>query len=776
MQLRIHVSTPFETTEHHSSELGTYAWQQLSSRVDELTAAWQGDDLPPDLARYLPEQPPALRQMTLVELIKVDLEFRWLHYSLPKKLEEYLGEFPELAVGGEIPCDLIYEEFHIRSRTEDCPRTDEYLERFPRQADQLRRLFDVQTNKTSSTVISTRRLPEVEVGQQLDDFDLLTRLGKGAFASVYLARQRSMQRLVALKVSADRGDEPQTLAQLDHPHIVRVFDQRFVPDRRLRLLYMQLVPGGTLQAVVDRVRETPVAKRTGRLLSEAVDGALAARGESPTEESSLRRRLAGAKWPEVVCWLGARLAAALDYAHGRGVLHRDVKPANVLLTAEGVPKLADFNVSFSSKLDGATPAAYFGGSLAYMSPEQLEASNPAHPRAANELDGRSDVFSLGVMLWELLTGVRPFGTEQFEGSWTETLARLTERRRAGLPAEALAALPHDLPQGMTEALLSAMAANAEDRPRTAGELARQLELCLQPRAQRLFRPGNVSIAHWARRWPLWAIIACAVLPNAVFSGLNIVFNLEIVVEKLAAAVPSIRDVFKSVMLWVVNGAAYSVGTALGLYWSWPVIRFIREGRSSNSTFARHDADSIRRRIMWLGDYLSWVTFVLWFLSGFVFAGWLHHEMARHGEPVSLDLYGHFIPTQFLYGLIAGTQVFFALTTLAVRSFDPLLIVPASSEDHATNLRTLRQRSGWYFAIAISTPFVALLLLGTTQNEEYRNSIVITAATGFVCSLFAWYLFRLIQDDIDALVAASEPQARAFASGGDGTESFWTASR
>ena len=210
---------------------------------------------------------------------------------------------------------------------------------------------------------------------------------------------------------------------------------------------VQYVPGGTLQPVVQRVQHAAPHQRTGRLLLDVVDGALEQRGELRPSESSVRRKLESWSWPEAVAWLGARLAAALDYAHRKNVLHRDIKPANVLLTAEGQPKLADFNVSFSSKLDGATPAAYFGGSLAYMSPEQLEAANPAHTRDPRELDGRSDVFSLGVMLWELLTGERPFGDEHFSGSWNTTLDGLIERRRQGVSGEMLARLPRDLPPG-----------------------------------------------------------------------------------------------------------------------------------------------------------------------------------------------------------------------------------------------------------------------------------------------------------------------------------------
>src|SRR6185436_3736876 len=104
------------------------------------------------------------------------------------------------------------------------------LARFPEQARELERLFGWQQAAHCSTSLFGSRPVAVDLnlqpGERIDDFDLLARLGEGAFAKVYLARQNSMQRLVALKVSADRGSEPQTLAQLDHDQIVRVYDQR----------------------------------------------------------------------------------------------------------------------------------------------------------------------------------------------------------------------------------------------------------------------------------------------------------------------------------------------------------------------------------------------------------------------------------------------------------------------------------------------------------------------------------------------------------------------
>src|SRR5262245_57117817 len=168
-----------------------------------------------------------------------------------------------------------------------------------------------ETFSATTQLCSARRIEGFTAGQKIEDFDLLVELGKGAFGSVFLARQVSMHRMVALKLSADKGNEPQTLATLEHPNIIRVYDQRTLPGQKVRLLYMQFAPGGTLAEVVKHVRATPEATRNGSLLVTAVNEALEKSGTATTDNSRLQRRLAASGWPETVCRLGIQLAQAL---------------------------------------------------------------------------------------------------------------------------------------------------------------------------------------------------------------------------------------------------------------------------------------------------------------------------------------------------------------------------------------------------------------------------------------------------------------------------------
>ncbi len=420
--------------------------QNGADGLGRLVADWEEGRTPSDLSDYLPD-PAKIRRAALIELVGIDMEYRWLKNDCPKRLTDYCAEYPEL-LEEPLPAELLYEEFRLRKQGGEDVAAAEYLSEFPLQAESFEQMFDRDSmaGREDVMMLGLSGFDEFEIGQHLDDFELVLELGHGAFARVFLARQLSMQRWVALKISRNVGVEPQTLAQLDHPNIVRVFDQRLLEERALRVLFMEYVPGGTLLDVVKLVRVTPQAQRSGQLLLDAIDKTLAKKGEMKPSETSLRSEIAAMSWPETVAWMGMRLADALEYAREHGVLHRDIKPANVLLSVEGIPKLADFNVSSSEEVSTEDAACFVGGSLAYMSPEQLEACAVGAP---GTLDTRSDIYALGVMLWELLTGSRPF-TDDGTGESPPSPKKALEARRRGVDPAAEARLPDDCPPRCAE--------------------------------------------------------------------------------------------------------------------------------------------------------------------------------------------------------------------------------------------------------------------------------------------------------------------------------------
>src|SRR5262249_49503957 len=140
--------------------------------------------------------------------------------------------------------------------------------------------------------------------------------------------------------------------------------------------------------------------RSGSELLEVLDR-LGGRDEPPTGRSASRLALAGRSYAQAVAWWGARMAEALSLAHDHGVLHRDIKPSNVLLNADGIPMLLDFNLARETVSDGGELASKLGGTLDYMAPEHLDELAEGIP---GRVDARSDVYSLGVLLYEALAG------------------------------------------------------------------------------------------------------------------------------------------------------------------------------------------------------------------------------------------------------------------------------------------------------------------------------------------------------------------------------------
>jgi serine/threonine protein kinase len=716
----------------------------LATVVERFVAEWDTSGYPPDMAAFLPDSP-AVRRVTLIELIKVDLEYRWLKSNLPKRLIEYCEEFPELRAE-PLPTDLIYEEFHIRRQSGIAVDPREYLDEFPDQAERLKQLLNIHDDYRSTLIAAPGAqgsLDDVDVGQQVDDFDLLVGLGRGAFARVFLARQRSMQRLVAVKVSHDHGTEPQTLAQLDHDYIVRVFDQRLMEDRKLRLLYMQYLPGGTLQAAVQRVRETPTDDRSGRLLLDTIDDVLQKKGELRPSDSSTRDEIARLTWPETIAWLGTRLAQALDYAARHGVLHRDIKPANVLLTSEGVPKLADFNISFSDNVAGATPAAYFGGSLAYMSPEQLEACHPQLPGSAEDLDARSDLFSLGVMLWELLTGYRPYNDEGIAGGWGTSLDGMLDRRRTLIDATILEELPRDCPAALRRVLLKCLTSKREDRWSSGAELSQQFDLCLDARARELVDPPLESWRLKLRRWTIPVLLLAILGPNGVAGAYNYYHNHTHIIEKLP---PVVNERFQEIML-VINLVAYPLATAIIVYlcrYPLMVPRGLRQGRAYDAaTLARTRADTLL-----LGVRVVAVCVLIWTVCGIAYPVALH--IATGGLP--WPHYAHFFASLLICGLIATAYPFFLVTFYAVRCLYPALLpYGGTTQEDVANLRRLDRRNGQFLMLAASVPLVTIAALTLLPEESNASDLVRLLCLGGIGGFaLAYWLYSLLQEDLDAL--------------------------
>ncbi len=256
----------------------------------------------------------------------------------------------------------------------------------------------------------------LEPGARIDDFEVVKLLGRGAFGHVYLARQTSLDRLVALKVSANRGSEGRTMARLEHQHIVQVFSETVDRPSNQRLLCMQLVPGIGLEKLIaalypgsdeeDEAKENGPANWTGRELLAIIDRSTST--PPALDPSALKEREALEQMDavEAVAWFGSRLAEALDFAHCNGVLHRDIKPANILIDSYGRPMLADFNIS--SHRSDHPHEEIFGGTFAYMAPEHLRAFNPQDETKIEAVAARSDIYSLGLVLHQMLTGKLAF--------------------------------------------------------------------------------------------------------------------------------------------------------------------------------------------------------------------------------------------------------------------------------------------------------------------------------------------------------------------------------
>ena len=713
----------------------------VDSGVEQLVADWESSGSPAALSEYLPDAA-AIRRAALVELIKVDLEYRWLRSGRPKRLADYCLEFPEL-LAEPLPADLLYEEFRVRRDSGDKVEADDYLKAYPTQANRFEGLLTLDSHRQPRASEPTVG-DAFDVGARLEDFELVRELGRGAFARVFLARQHSMQRWVALKISRNVGTEPQTMAQLDHPYIVRVFDQRLLEERQLRLLFMEYVPGGTLLDVVRLVRATPPDERSGQLLLDSIDRVLDEKGEMRPEDSSVRSEIAALSWPETVAWIGLRLADALEYACKHGVLHRDIKPANVLLGVEGVPKLADFNVSSSDNVATPGAAGFVGGSVAYMSPEQLEACDPGAARTAGDLDTRSDIYALGVLLWELLTGSRPFSDGE-AGEAPPSPHVLLESRRRGVDLEQNP-LPDGCPAALRRVLVKSLAPDREDRWSSGRKLARQFALCLDPHARDLVDPTPGS-----RRATMWrfapAILLAAIgIPNLLAAGYNYYYYNKVLI--ISALPAEAQENLEQVHL-IIGGVAFPLGAILILYWcrlSITVPRGLSEGR----TYSSGILGKARAATLTLGHRAVVVSFALWLVAGVAYP--IALQITAGGIP--LRAYTQLLASLAVCGAVAVAYPFFILTFYAVRCLSPILLSHGElRSSDCRGIRSLARSMPRYVAVAAAVPLIGvagLSFVGGDPSDAVNATVRALCLGGIFAFIGVYQLFRRIESDLRAL--------------------------
>jgi serine/threonine protein kinase len=727
------------------TEQSSQQWDHLVAQVDRYIEAWETAGEPPaDLTAFLPDEPADLRQLVLIELVKVDLEYRHSQNISPLRIEDYLQRYPELGEPDGISCDLIYEEFHVRQPGEPDLAVDEYYQRFPDQKEALQRLLGKETVLGSTQLCGQKTaIRPLHPGETIDDFDLLLQLGAGSFGTVFLARQQSMQRLVALKVTGKATQEPQTLAQLEHPHIVRVYDQRVIEDEPMRLLYMQFVPGGTLADVIKQTSSLPYQERSGQTLLKTIDQSVEQAGQSPLDHSAAKGITANSSWHSVVCQLGIQLAQALDYAHQRGVFHRDIKPANILMSAAGDALLADFNVSFDSRLEGASPATFFGGSLAYMSPEQLEACNPTLSRGPEEVEGRSDLFALGIVLWELLLGEHPFRDDRLAGSWLTTLKEMAHRRKTQSPQPPASMTGKSPVAPLIRVLSKCLVPDPADRFQTGQELVEALELCLRPRASSLLLVPEKGWQQLVRRQPVPALLLAILGPNALAALVNLIYNQQEIISR----VPEHATAFYHTVL-LINGIVFPFIILFGYFASSRLRRRLQLDLKSAGP-DKDNSQPIRRRVLNAGNHAVIIGIVIWLSAGILFP----LIMQLNAGTLPGTVYLHFVISMLLCGAIAAVYPFFFVSFIALRAFYPLLLAgnPPSASD-CQQLTRISQQASRYLLIAGGVPLVGVTLLAFNQSTSVLAHSVLSVS-GLIGFMIAFRMHRLLQLDIAALTGS-----------------------
>lgn len=508
----------------------------LDDLVDEFEEARAAGEA--DFESFLPPSNHPDYGDILVELIRVELEFGRKSDQRPA-LADYRERFRDVLNDPARFAPIAFEEFRLRRVAgERCTR-EEYRDQYDivtdawpdlpvgqpsdngdASASWLRELSQVDPVSANRIAGATRQLPKI--GDRFLDFELVGELGRGAFGRAYLARQGDLaNRFVALKVTAQVTEEPQRLAQLQHTNIVPIYSLH--QQGSLQAVCMPFLGPNTLADVLQTFQanrsiplsgralvSTMAARQASTVVRESTVGQVSnlpsekepADKPAPQAGSETLQRLDRMSYLDAATWIVARLASGLAHAHEHGIVHRDLKPANVLLTDDGEPLILDFNLSSQSSAVGSS-AALVGGTLPYMAPEHIVAL-----QQGSEVGPAADIYSLGVILFEMLTGELPYATHR--GSFEQVTVRMLEDRKH--PAPSARERNDTVSTDLATIIAKCLKSSPQDRYQTARELQDDLERHLDqlPLAHAPNRSIGERTAKWCRRHPRLMSTASAV--------------------------------------------------------------------------------------------------------------------------------------------------------------------------------------------------------------------------------------------------------------------------
>ena len=405
---------------------------------------------------------------------------RWRNGETPD-VAAALANHPRLRGYRTVVLDLAYQEYVHLSQVGEGVDVEAFSRRFPsfQKSLQFFIVFKGLLSHEPDCQTLQSNLAWPEPGSQFLKFNLIAEIGRGSFGRVFLATEPALGgRHVVVKVALQGGEEAEILGRLRHPNIVPIHSLQ-KDTTGLAAFCMPYLGRATLCDVLDYAFLDPHPPEQAYIILDAV----AANdefdlSELPRPDAILRK----GSYVDGVVHIAAQLADALAYSHGRGIFHRDLKPSNVLMTSYGQPLVLDFNLSVDDRLREVR----IGGTVPYMAPEELAAlSEESHDVGRGPYDPRSDVFSLGVIVYELLTGSLPFGPITSDTSLDDLVLQIYRRQKQG--PRPIREKNNQVDSRLARLIESCLAFEPSRRPETAHDLAVELR-------------GELTLVRRSRRW------------------------------------------------------------------------------------------------------------------------------------------------------------------------------------------------------------------------------------------------------------------------------------